>query len=46
MDEMPSRDELRKLAFKWKTGTLTKEEEQRLADWDEQQRDELLSLPG
>jgi transmembrane sensor len=45
MEEMPSRDELRRLAFKWKTGTLTKEEEQRLADWDEQQRDELLSLP-
>lgn len=45
MEEMPSKDELRRLAFKWKNGTLTKEEELYLTQWDKQQRDELLELP-
>ncbi|TSJ36580.1 DUF4974 domain-containing protein [Mucilaginibacter corticis] len=44
MEEMPSKEELRRLAYKWKTGTLTEEEADRLAQWDQAQRDEIMEL--
>ncbi|MBL4678007.1 MAG: FecR family protein [Mucilaginibacter sp.] len=45
MAENTSRDELRRLAHKWKQGTLIEAEAEALARWDEAQRDEILNLP-